>query len=124
MSNVQKAVMKLNDEINKSGNDYVNVVGEYLVDMLNDTEDEGIADKILADGKSIQGSLGEMEKEAKKIQKAGMACISPKRGFEIVCKYYGISNDTNLGKEKNKVVEVDFKKGNDKEINLDLDDLL
>lgn len=127
MSEVQKAVDKLIAEINKNKNSYVEYVGEKILDILQASNSEEIAGKMLVEGKTIQGSYEAMAKEARKIATNGMAVLSPEHGFKIIGDYFDIDFDNfklanACENQKNNVVEVDFKRDT-KEIDIDLDDL-
>lgn len=85
----ENAVKKLTDEIEKSkGNAYIEHVGAFLIGHINFHPDD--AEKILAEGKTIQGSLAVMRDEAQKKKTGNCAVLTDTEGFEIVLKYYGI----------------------------------
>jgi hypothetical protein len=86
---LDNAVKKLTDEMEKAqGNAYIQHVGAFLIGHINFHPDQ--AEKILAEGKTIQGSLAAMRDEAKKKQTGGCSVLTDQEGFEIVLKYYGI----------------------------------
>ena len=83
------AMDKLRDEMaENAGNRYVQVVGEYLTDYLLDHPEAEAA--ILAEGKSIKGSLSAMEAEARKVKVGSVAVLDDETGFRIVRGYFGI----------------------------------
>lgn len=84
-----RAMDKLRDEMaENAGNRYVQVVGEYLTDYLLDHPEAEAA--ILADGKSIKGSLSAMEAEARKVKVGSVAVLDDQTAFGIVRGYFGI----------------------------------
>lgn len=120
---VNKAIKKINDEIEKEKNPYVKVIGEYLLGVIRNNETA--AEKVLDKEKSIMKSLEAMRKEAEKVKVGNMAMISDEEGFAIVLKYFGIKKEDN--KEIDNVKVIDFKsKKEEKEdiLNISLDDYL
>lgn len=87
-----RAIDKIRDEMAKSKSRYVEVVGEYLTGYLRGYP--AAAGAILAQGKTIQGSLAAMRKEAEKVKDGGVAVLDDETGFRIVLKYFGIEKDT------------------------------
>lgn len=83
-----RAIDKIRDEMAKSKSRYVEVVGEYLTGYLRGYP--AAAGAILAQGKTIQGSLAAMRKEAEKVKDGGVAVLDDETGFRIVLKYFGI----------------------------------
>lgn len=83
------AMDKIRDEMAKSSNArYVQVVGEFLTGYLQThPEAEGA---ILTRGKSIEGSLAAMRKEAEKVKEGNMAVLDDQTAFGIVLGYFGI----------------------------------
>ncbi|GAB6169674.1 hypothetical protein JCM1393_21340 [Clostridium carnis] len=124
---LNKAIKKINDEIEKENNPYVKIIGEYLLSVIENNEDA--AEKILEKDKTIMKSLESMRKEAEKNKVGNMAMISDEEGFAIVLKYFEIKK---AKKEKLKVNEsikvINFKsKKEEKEediFNVSLDDYL
>ncbi len=95
---LEKAIEKIKKEMEKENNSYVNVVGEYLLDQLDNNP--AAAEKILGNNKTLMGSLKEMEKEAKEHKIGNVGVITPDHGFAIVLEYFGIDA---AGQEKKKV---------------------
>ena len=92
MATYENAVDRLRDELaKKSDHPGVAVIGEYLTGRLN--ADHGLADKICADGKTIEGAFEAVRAYARKIQKGGSAYVKDEKALEIVCEYYGIPAD-------------------------------
>jgi hypothetical protein len=86
-----QAIQKLQAEMDKEkNNSYVQVVGGFLLQHLNEHPD--CADKIMAGGKSIAGSLTEMRTEAEKKKVGNSAVLTDQEGFSIVLKYFGIDD--------------------------------
>lgn len=85
------AMDKLRDELAKSRDNYVRVVGEYLTEfLLAHPEAEG---KIMDADKSIKGSLETVRKEAEKVKSGNMAVLDDKTVFGIVLGYFGIEDE-------------------------------
>ena len=85
------AMDKLRDEMAKSKDNYVRVVGEYMTEfLLAHPEAEG---KLLDSGKSIKGSLEAVRKEAEKVKSGNMAVLDDKTVFGIVLGYFGIEDE-------------------------------
>lgn len=86
---LNNAIYKLQNEIdaNKS-NSYVKVVGQFLLKHLE--TNPAAAEKIVAEGKTIKGSLKEMKEAARKNQSDGCGVLTDQEGFEVVLKYFGI----------------------------------
>lgn len=87
--NYNAAIDKIRDEMaKKASGRYVQVVGEYLTAHLQHNPDA--ADAILADGKTIAGSLDAMKKEAQKHREGNVAVLDDATAFGIVLGYFGI----------------------------------
>jgi hypothetical protein len=111
---LNEAIKKIQDEIEaEKKNSYVQYVGKYMIEYLN--KNNGYAQNILDETKSIKGSLQHMEAEAKKIKQGNMAMFSPDEGLKIVLEYFGIKE---IVFEPN---EVDVKPK--RNINISLEDL-
>lgn len=83
------AVEKIRSEMGENANNgYVQVVGGFLLQILEANPES--AEKILAEGKTIKGSLDEMQKEARKKQVGNCAVLTDQEGFAVVLKYFGI----------------------------------
>lgn len=86
---MDKAVDKLRDEMAKhTGDAGIAALGEYLTTRL--MENPGIAEKILADGKTIAGAFNTVREYARKNQKGGFCAVSDEKAYEITCQYFGI----------------------------------
>lgn len=121
---LNKAVKKINDEIEKEKNPYVKVIGEYLLKVIADNE--GAAEKILAADKTIMKSLEAMRKAAEKNKVGNMAMISDEEGFAIVIKYFEIKREKKNDMANKKVIDFKAKKEEKEEdiFNVSLDDYL
>lgn len=87
---LKDAISKIQTEMNQNANHpYIKAVGGMLLQHLE--VNPGAAEQILAEGKTIKGSLKEMEKEARKKQVDGCAVLSDQEGFVVVLKYFGIA---------------------------------
>jgi len=90
---IEKAVIKIRDEIEKNNNPYVQVVGEFLLKYLNNHPEA--AEKIMAEDKTIMKSLDEMRKVAEKNRVGNCAVLTDEEGFKVVLKYFGIEENVN-----------------------------
>ena len=70
------------------GKGYLVPFEEYLTSICTT---DAVADKILQDGKNLQGAFSKMQGIARKRQSGGCACIPPEEGFGIIREYYGIT---------------------------------
>lgn len=87
---LNSAISKIKTEMEQSNNNsYVRVVGEFLLCHLN--SNPGSADKIMADGKTIAKSQGDMRKAAEKKKDGNCAVLTDAEGFAVVLEYYGVS---------------------------------
>ncbi len=101
MNKRDKAIAKMTKEC--QGKDYLIPFEEYLTGICN----EHIAEKILAEGKSLQGAFDAMKDIAKKRQVNGCAYIPPEEGFEIIKKYFDIQDeDMEVTKEETEVIDI------------------
>lgn len=86
---LQQALQKLQKEISdnpKAG--YVRKIGAFLITYVRENPQH--ADKIVAEGKTIKGSLTELIKAAEKDQANGCGVLDDEEGFEIALKYFGV----------------------------------
>lgn len=82
---------KIRDELAKDPRQYVQVVGEFLTGyLLKHPEAE---EKIMAEGKSIGGSLRAMEDAARKVKQGSVAVLDDRTAFGIVLGYFGIEGE-------------------------------
>ena len=86
---INRAMDKIRDEMAaKPENDGVQFLGGWLTGQLEQKPD--VAALILADGKTIEGSIKEIEKYASKHRTGNYACVPPDKALEIVAGYYGM----------------------------------
>lgn len=86
---VEQAIDKLEKEMTVNRvHPYLLAIGNFLVDYVK--ANPSTAEKILAENKTIIGSMKEMRKEAEKVKVGNCAVLTDDQGFEIVLKYYGI----------------------------------
>jgi ribosome maturation protein Sdo1 len=91
---LDKAIEKLKAEMDSSKNSKdkndtnIEYIGKFLIEQLNSNVE--IAEKILADKKSIKGCMSNMMKVAKERQFEGGAMMCPEEGFGMILKYFEI----------------------------------
>ena len=95
------AMDKIRDEMAKSKNNYVQVVGEYLTDYLLAHPEAEAA--LLDKGKSIKGSLEAARKEAEKVQQGNVAVLDDRTVFGIVLGYFGLKSEPEMPKTEGNV---------------------
>jgi hypothetical protein len=89
MAVLQQALQKLQKEIGeKAGDVYVSHVGAYLIKYVRQHPEHAVF--IVADGKTITGSLVAMKEEARKRQTNGIGVLSDEEGYAVVLKYFGV----------------------------------
>jgi hypothetical protein len=116
---LSKAIEKIRNEMeNNEDNDYIKVVGEFLIDYLSSHNEA--AEKISNDQKTISKSLDEMKKVAEKKKKGNFAMLTPSEGFSAVLKYYEIGEAVNILARPAPAT----KKENKVDFDINLDDLL
>lgn len=86
---MQAALDKLNHEMTKVANPYVQVVGDFLKQFL--VSNPNCAEKLLVNNKTILGSLDAMKKEAEKVKVGNCAVMTDQQGFAIVLQYFDIN---------------------------------
>ncbi|CQR71358.1 hypothetical protein SOV_17170 [Sporomusa ovata DSM 2662] len=92
---VEKAVSKLRTEMDQNrNNSYVQVVGSYLLTHLEKYPQD--AGNIAAEGKTIAKSLDAMRQDASKKKNGNFAVLAPQEGFDIVMRYFGITESDGL----------------------------
>ena len=95
-----QASAKMAEECQKK--EYLIPFEEYLTSILTSR----VAAKILAPGKSLQGSFDKMQKIARGRTKNGCAYIPPEEGFEIIREYFGITEEDLDTKEPSGVIDI------------------
>ena len=107
---LEQAIEKIEAEIKESKESYVVMVGKCMIDHLKSNPAD--AGAIMAEGKTIEGSLAFMKEKARANAAGGYAMFAPGEGTSIIMEYYG------LGTKAKPVTEPK------KRINLDIDSLL
>lgn len=85
-----KAIARITDEMMKINTPHAQAVEEYLTGICTT---DAVAEKLLDERKSLKGFLDELLKEAKKRSKGNVAYIAPEEVWEMVEKYYGITEE-------------------------------
>lgn len=117
----ENAVKKLTEEMEKvPSNTYIQHVGAFLIGYLNFNPNH--AEKIMAVGKTIQGSLAAMREEAQKKKTGNCAVLTDQEGFGIVLKYFGIDGSTPATEVKLSINQGQARPEK-KRFNISLDDL-
>ncbi len=87
---IDKAIEKIRDEMVAKTNDtYIQVVGDMLLHHL--TANPAAAEKVMASGKTIAGSLSAMRSAAEKQKSGSVAVLTDAEGFAVVLEYFGIN---------------------------------
>ena len=84
---IEKAIEKIKAEMEKDKAPHIQVVGNYLLNQIE--INKAAATAIVKEGKTINGSIEEMRKEAHKKAVGGCGILTDAEGFEIVRKYFG-----------------------------------
>lgn len=86
---LEQAIAKLKAEMeaNKT-NAYVQAIGQFLIEHVK--SNPASAEKIMANSKTVAGSLDAMRKEAEKKRTGNFAILTPQEGFSIALEYFGI----------------------------------
>ncbi len=105
---LQEALQKMQKEIGQHPNDgYVRYVGAELIKFVRANPEKAVL--FVDEGKSIQGSFSELEKEATKDKRR---FIPPDEGQDIILRYFGVD----VPKDEPDPLEIGLK--------IDLDELL
>lgn len=84
---IERAIERIKREMKqKKENSYIQAIGDYLLKQVEINRDA--AEKICNGTKTIEKSLKEVEKVAKKKAVAGCAVLSDSEVFKIVREYY------------------------------------
>ena len=84
---IERAIEKIKSEMEqKKDNSYIQAIGDYLLKQVE--INRNAAEKICNEKKSIEKSLKEVEKVARKKAVAGCAVLSDNEVFKIVREYY------------------------------------
>lgn len=86
---IDQAIAKINAEMQKEPSDrYLEIIGHYLIDRC----DEALAAKIKG-GKTLKGAMEAVVKNAKQVQKHGVAPQTAYEVFGEVDEYFGLPTD-------------------------------
>ncbi len=88
---ITKAIDKITAEVNKNKGDMAQVLGEYLIDNMN----EAWAEKIMASDKTLDGAIKSMTDKARAKQFGGTAVIKDDVAFGWLREYYGLPEVSN-----------------------------
>ena len=120
---LDKAIEKIKTEMEgNKDNLYIQVVGEYLLQQLK--VNPAAAEKIMAEGKTVGQSLGEMRKAAEKKKNGNCAVLTNQEGFEVVLKYFGVEVAVNSAPSVVPVEPVPVPENKAVEFDVRLEDLL
>lgn len=95
------AMDKIRDEMAKSKDNYVQVVGEYMTGYLLAHPEAEAA--LMEKGKSISGSLKVVREEASKVKQGNMAILDDRTVYGIVLGYFGIESEAVNGRTTSSV---------------------
>ena len=89
---MDELIKKLNDEIKKNEKD-VNIkrIGQYILSLVPKLDDKTIAE-MMAEDKTIKGSIKKMQQEARKVAVEGCGILTDEEGYKIVREYFGITD--------------------------------
>lgn len=122
MEVIEQAIEKIKEEMRKDSNPYMNLIGNYVIKNIEVNKPS--AEKIVAGSKTISGSLEEMKKEARKVQKNGVGILTDEEGFSIVDKYFefeGVQSSVDDVQAKAKVIELPKKEAAENKPKIDFD---
>jgi len=86
---LDEAMDKLRDEMaRENGRPEIRILGEYLTERL--MKEPGIAEKITANGKSLDGAFAHMRAQAQKKAQKGSYVMASEEALNMLCEYYGI----------------------------------
>lgn len=86
---IQKAIIKINTEMQKSPNDkHLEAIGHHVIDTITT---EGNAKAVMNEKKTLAGAMAEVKGAARKMATNGVAIMADDDVYAIVDKYFGIS---------------------------------
>lgn len=86
---LKDALLKIETELTANTKDsYIQAVGSFLNNYVRNNPDDAVL--IVAEGKTIKGSLSAMRAEAEKNKSNGVGVLTDQEGFAIVLKYFGV----------------------------------
>ncbi|MEG1497724.1 MAG: Cas9 inhibitor AcrIIA9 family protein [Clostridiales bacterium] len=87
MENLQEAIKKINDEMQKTPeNTYTEVIGHYIIDHITNVNAEHVLDK----DKTLNQLLSNITATAKKQAKNNIAVLADAEVFAMVDDYFGL----------------------------------
>ena len=84
----KRAIEKLDKEMEAAKDPCFQYIAEQLLQLA--TSYPEVAEKILAEKKSLAGALDAIKAEAKKHAVGGCGCVDEAQAVKIACKYYNI----------------------------------
>lgn len=84
----KQAIEKLDSEMEKAKDSCSKYIAEQLLQLASSCPE--VAEKILAEKKSLAGALDAIKAEAKKHAVGGCGCVDEAQAVKIACKYYNI----------------------------------
>lgn len=84
----KQAIKKLDAEMEQAKDPCSKYIAEQLLQLATSCPE--VAEKILAEKKSLAGALDAIKAEAKKHAVGGCGCVDEAQAVEIACKYYNI----------------------------------
>ena len=84
----KRAIEKLDKEMEAAKDPCFKYIAEQLLQMATSCPE--VAEKILAEKKSLAGALDAIKAEAKKHAVGGCGCVDEAQAVKIACKYYNI----------------------------------
>lgn len=83
-----EAMDKIRDEMAKAKNPAVETLGEWMTAWLGEHPEGG--ERVLAEGKTLEGAYKAMQAKAKEKRTGGVACMEDTEAVQIVAGYYGM----------------------------------
>lgn len=69
----EKAIEKINADMQKNPTDaYTEIIGQYIIDRC---EEQTVAEKVAADGKTLKGAMDAVMKKAQAAKKGNVAAV-------------------------------------------------
>lgn len=98
-----EAIAKITAEC--EGKEYLIPFEEHLTNICTN---DRIAEKIMQEGKTLQGSFDKMKSIAKNRRKGNFAYIPESEGFAIIEEYYGITeaDKSGSGRQVGNIIDI------------------
>ena len=99
-----KAIAHITEQMMSNAKDgkpapHIQAIEEMLTDICTT---DAVAEKLLAEGKNIQGAFLAMEGFARKNQQDNRCCVPPWQAMKIIEDYYGITEEDKSSRKKHK----------------------